>query len=368
MPQYVLVINPGSTSTKLGLFVGKKQVKLVTLAHTTTELAPYATILEQKDFRLQLIHQFLTQQQIALTDLMACVGRGGMMRPIPSGTYVVSPAMLADLRSAKYGEHASNLGAILADAVAKKAGCQAYIVDPVVVDELTPVAGLSGEPNWPRRSAFHALNQKAVARQVLAEKGIQYEQADVIVAHLGGGISIGAHQHGRVIDVNNGLDGEGPYSPTRTGHISAMALIDYIYQQQPDKEKLKRMITRQGGLSAYLHSTDVAAAVKKAEAGDQRIALILAGMVYQINKEIAAQASVLQGHVQRIILTGGLAHSQYLTQAITEQISWLAPVTVFPGEIEMQALNAGVQRVSNHETKVKDYQTEAEVLADGRTI
>lgn len=367
MKDYILVINPGSTSTKLGLYQAEDEIAIVNLKHDAKDLAKYENLMSQKTYRLELIKTFLKEHDVTYQMIRACVGRGGLMQPIPGGTYQVDQQMLADLNG-QYGNHASNLGAFLAKEIAQIADCPAYIVDPVIVDEFQPIAYLSGHPDWPRRSVFHALNQKAVARVISKELGSQYEDLNLIVAHLGGGISIGTHQKGRVIDVNNGLDGEGPFSPTRTGSISAIDMINASFSNAKTKEALQKAITAQGGVSAYLDSTDIQLLVDQAEQGNQKVTLVLQAMAYQISKEIAAQASVLKGDVQAIILTGGIAYSDYIMQLVKERIQWIAKVIIYPGEMEMSALNLGALRVLNNQETVKNYLHEVEGLRHGKEI
>lgn len=349
MKNIIVVINPGSTSTKLALFNETELIIEQDILHTYSDLQKFPNIPAQKDFRMQVVLQFLNQQKCSLTDVRAVVGRGGLLKPIPSGTYLVDEAMIEDLWQEKYQSHASNLGAIMAQELAQAANVQAYIVDPVVVDELQPLARLSGLEEIERRSITHALNQKAVARKVMAEKGKQYNSSNVIVAHLGGGISIVAHQKGRMIDVLNGLDGEGPYSPSRTGALPLYPFAKKIIAENLTLSEVQALLSGKGGLYSYVGETDI----QIIETQENRH--VLEGMCYQISKAIGEMAVVLKGKVDAIIITGGIAHSQYVIEQVKERTTWIAPVEVVPGQMEMTALYEGVMRVLNGEEKVKRY-------------
>ncbi|TCS84057.1 butyrate kinase [Tepidibacillus fermentans] len=354
----LLVINPGSTSTKIGIYDNEKPIFTETLRHEHDELQSFKKVIEQYQFRKDLILQTIHQHGINLTKLSAVVGRGGLLRPIVGGTYQVDEAMIQDLKEAKYGEHASNLGAIIAYEIAKQLNIPAYIVDPVVVDELQPVARISGLPELERRSIFHALNQKAVARQVAKKMGLNYEKANFIVCHMGGGITVGAHQHGKVIDVNNGLDGEGPFSPERTGTLPAGDLVTICFSGKYTESEIRKKIVGEGGLVAYLRTNSALEVEKKIKEGDQQAKLIYSAMAYQIGKEIGAYSTVLKGKVDAIILTGGLARSKELVQEITDYIDWIAPVRVIPGENELQALAEGALRILRGQEEEKRYEQE----------
>jgi len=354
---FQLCINPGSTSTKISVFKNEELFIDESLSHSTEELAPFPRIGDQYSFRRRVITEFLAARGFDILLLSAVVGRGGLLKPIPSGTYRVTDAMVRDLKEAKRGEHASNLGGLLARDLADTLSIPAFIVDPVVVDELEPVARISGHPEIARRSIFHALNQKAVAKRYSAAQGKDYREINAIVAHLGGGISVGAHRRGKVIDVNNALDGEGPFSPERSGGLPSGDLAKLCFSGKYSHEEIKKMITGQGGLVAYLGTNDGREARRRMEAGDSVAGLVFRALAYQVSKEIGSMAAVLAGKVDVIILTGGLAFDNtYLVPWIKEAISFIAPVEVMPGEGEMSALCAGGLRVLRAEELARDYE------------
>lgn len=355
MKQVILVINPGSTSTKVALF--KEQTLLVdeTIRHTAVELGQFDKIVDQIEFRRQLIMHVLEDNNYSVEDLKAVVGRGGLLKPIPGGTYLVDEAMLDDLIQERYNTHASNLGAVLAHDIAQLAGIKAYIVDPVVVEEMTPIAKLSGLKGMNRRSVSHALNQKAVARMCLEKENKQYEESKVIVAHLGGGISIGAHSYGRMIDVINGLDGEGPYSPERTGALPLYDFAKKIIEEKLTLEEVKKILAGKGGIFSYLKENDLRNVLARVDKGDLDAKLYLDGMCYQIGKAVGEMATVLKGQIDLIILTGGGTYSEYIVTEIKKAVDWIAPVETVPGEMEMEALNAGVLRVLSGKEEAKNY-------------
>ncbi|MGM0419672.1 MAG: butyrate kinase [Bacillota bacterium] len=352
----ILVINPGSTSTKLALYQGQQEVMTSTIEHSQKELADFEKITDQLDLRVKYIRKFMQDNDVSLSQLDAVVGRGGLLKPIPGGTYKVNEKMLEDLKAGLQGEHASNLGGLIADSLAAEAEAPAFIVDPVVVDELTDLARLSGHPRFARRSIFHALNQKAVARNYAQEKGKSYDEITVIVAHLGGGISVGLHHEGRVKDVNNALAGEGPYSPNRAGGLPTYDLAAHCYEPGNDFSAVKKKLLGEGGVVAYLNTNDMREVEDKALAGDEEADLIYRGMAYQTAKEIASLAPIVNGEVEAIILTGGIAYSDYFVQIIKEKTSFIAPIKVYPGEEEMAALAAGAQRVLTGQEEAKTYQ------------
>ncbi|MBA4548527.1 butyrate kinase [Thermoactinomyces intermedius] len=354
-PIRVLAINPGSTSTKIGVFADEKPILEETLRHDPNEIAKFKDMFDQYPFRKQVILDTLDREGINLNKLDAVVARGGLLRPIPGGTYKVNEEMIADLRSAEYGTHASNLGAIIAQEIADQLNIPAFIVDPVVVDELQPVARISGIPEIERRSIFHALNQKAVARRVAQKLGMTYEKSRFIVVHMGGGITVGAHLEGRVIDVNNGLNGEGPFSPERAGTVPVGDLISLCFSGKYFASEIMRMVVGKGGLMGYLGTTDAREVEKMIENGDEKAALIYEAMAYQVAKEIGAYSTVLNGQVDAIILTGGLAYGKSFTKMIQDRVDWIAPVHVVPGENELQALVEGTLRVVRGEEEAKHY-------------
>ena len=291
----ILTINPGSTSTKIAVFEDENQIFEETLRHDVDVIGKYKSIVDQYEFRKDIIINALEKNNIKIQDLDAVVGRGGMLKPIESGTYEVNEAMLNDLKQAKYGEHASNLGALLAYEIAKSIGKKAYIVDPVVVDELDDVARISGLNLIERRSVLHALNQKAVARRFANETHKKYEDLNLIVTHLGGGVSVGAHRKGRVVEVANALDGDGPFSPERTGALPVGDLISLCFSGKYTKEEIKKMLVGKGGLVSYLGTNDAREVVKMIQNGDKYAELVFYAMAYQISKEIGACAAVLKG-------------------------------------------------------------------------
>lgn len=355
MDEKVLVINPGSTSTKLAIYEENKVIIEKTMEHKSEVIDQFKTIPGQKDFRRKTIISFLNEENIEIQDLVAIVGRGGLLQPIVGGTYQINEAMLADLEKEEYGSHASNLGAILADEIGQKNNIPAYIVDPVVVDEFSSLARISGLAGIERRSVGHALNQKAVAREVLSKRGKKYEEAKVIVVHLGGGISIGVHDQGRMIEMINGLDGEGPYSPERTGSLPLIDFAERIIEDSLTLDQVKKMIAGKGGLKSYLDETDLRIVQKNAEAGDSKSKLYLDGMIYQISRAIGSVAPVLKGDIDCIILTGGISYSDYLLSAVKEYTEWIAEVEVLPGEKEMEALYQGAKRVIDQIEDPKEY-------------
>ena len=350
-----LIINPGSTSTKVGVFEDETLLFEETLRHPTEEIAKYASIIDQKDFRKQIILDFLKEKNCDVHSLDVIVGRGGLLKPIPGGTYAVSDELLADLKKGVQGQHASNLGGILAREIGDAIGKPSYIVDPVVVDELTDVARISGMPELPRRSIFHALNQKAVARRYAKEHGTTYEALNLIVIHMGGGVSVGAHSKGKVVDVNNILDGEGCFSPERSGTVPVGDLVKMCFSGKYTQQEIYKKICGNGGFNAYLHTNDARVVEKMVEEGDEYAKLIQDAFYYQIAKDAGAMAAVLHGKVDQIILTGGIAYAQLTVDKLTESIGWIAPITVYPGEDELLALAQGGLRVMTGEEEAKVY-------------
>ena len=352
----VLTINPGSTTTKLALFSEEKECASVCHEHTVEQLSSFALVYDQFTFRRDLVITFLHDQGIQPGDLAIAMGRGGILHPLPGGVYRVGPAMLRDLQHGRYGEHACNLGAPLADAVARRYGCEALIADPVVVDEMIEEARISGIPELPRKSIFHALNQKYVARMAASCISKPYEQARLVVAHLGGGISIGSHRDGRVIDVNNALDGEGPLTPERSGTVPAGDLVRLVLSGGFTHQELKRKITGSGGLFAYTGTRDLKQLAQQADDGDTVAQFWIRVLVYQVCKEIASHFAVLEGRVDAVVLTGGIAHNVGIMQMIQDRIGTLAPLLVFPGEGEMQSLAENAFAVLDRGREVMDYE------------
>ena len=333
----ILAINPGSTSTKVALYDEERPSLDLTLRHTAEQIARYTNIIDQLGWRREMILTALSEHGFDIMQLSAVIGRGGLVRPIPAGVYEVNEAMRRDLTNATM-EHASNLGGLLAAEIAAMAGVKAYIADPVVVDEMEDVARLSGHPDCPRKSIFHALNQKATARLHCDRIGIVYEKANLVVAHLGGGISVAAHKQGRVVDVNNALDGDGPFAPDRAGSIPSSELIKVCFSGQYTKEELLKFISSKGGLVAYLGTNSVIQVMERIAEGDQRAKKVLDAMCYNIVKQIGAMAAALSGSVQAIVLTGGIAYNEPVVEYIRERCSFIAPIAVYPGENELEAL------------------------------
>jgi len=355
MPFQLLVINPGSTSTKFGVFKAETEIFEITLKHSLDELGRYPDINAQLHFRQEEILKTLTEKNFELSSLDAVVARGGLLKPVPGGTFLVNERMLDDLNTGIQGQHASNLGGIIADSISRSLNIPAFIVDPVIVDELEEVARVSGIPEIGRRSIFHALNQKAVARRYAREKGCTYEELSLIVAHLGGGVSVGVHRRGRVVEVNNALDGDGPFSPERSGGVPVGDLVRICFSGKYTLAEMERKLTGLGGISAYLGTNDFRTLSERVEAGDPKAKLICDAFIYQVAREIGSCAPVLNGRIDSIILTGGVVHSQAVVEAITAKVGFLAPVSVYPGEDELLALAEGGLRVLRGEENAKEY-------------
>jgi len=349
-----LIINPGSTSTKIAVFEDEKMLFDKTLRHSTEEIAKYDSIFDQKDFRKGIILDFLKEQNFDIKTLDMVVGRGGLVKPIPGGTYRVSDELVEDLKIGPQGQHASNLGGVLAREIADEIGKPSFIVDPVAVDELAPVARLSGIPEIERTSIFHPLNQKAMARRYAKENGKKYEDINVIVVHMGGGVSVGAHRKGKVIDVSNALEGDGAFSPERAGGLPVGPLLRLCFSGKYTEKELYKRLVGGGGLNAYLGSNDMQECLKKAET-DENAAMVIEAFKYQIAKDIGARAAALEGKVDAIIFTGGIAHEKRIIDGISGFVSWIAPIVVYPGEDELLALAQGGLRVLNGEEEAKEY-------------
>ncbi len=353
----ILALNPGSTSTKIAVYDNEKSVFLKSIKHSNEELAPFKTISDQYEFRKEVILNELIQADIDIERIDAVVGRGGLVKPIESGVYEVNEALKRDLRVGILGEHASNLGGLIADDIAKSLpSAKAYIADPVVVDELEDVARITGCPSMPRQSIFHALNQKAVGRIFARTRGFVYEELNLIVAHMGGGISIGAHREGKVIDVNNAIDGYGPFSPERAGTLPTGSLIRACYSGKYTFDEMKKIVNGNGGLVAHLGTNQAYEVEKRVKAGDKHAELVLSAMCYQIAKAIGGCAAVLKGKVNGIILTGGIAHDKFVVDYIKEMVDFIAPVAVYPGEDEMTALMQNALMALRNQVKCKIYQ------------
>lgn len=352
----ILVINPGSTSTKIAIFINGDAIFLKTIRHSVEELSKFKNIADQFEYRKDIIYKELKDADIRIDMIKAVIGRGGLVKPIPSGVYRINEKMKKDLIEAKMGEHASNLGALIADEIAKQLpSAQAFIADPVVVDELAPIARFSGHPLFQRVSIFHALNQKAIARLHAKSVNRKYEDMNLIVAHMGGGISVGVHQNGKVIDVNQALDGDGPISPERSGTLPSGSLLKMAYSGKYTYEEMKSMITGRGGLFAYTGLNDAYEVEKAALAGDEKSLTVMEAMAYQTAKEIGAFSTVLKGDVDAILLTGGLANSKWFCNLIIERVFKIAPIYMYPGEDEMRALAENAALVLSGEIEAKDY-------------
>jgi butyrate kinase len=337
------VINPGSTSTKIAVFAGRTCKFERVSRHDPEDLKHFNTAISQMEYRFKAVKEIIRDKKVDMTDIDAFVGRGGLLRPLASGTYIIDNKMLEDLKSAKYGNHASNLGAILAAGFAVEYGKPAFTANPVVVDELMEEARITGLPNIKRRSVFHALNQKAAAMSAANMAGIDYSKGKFIVVHLGGGISVGAHDMGRVVDVNNALE-EGPFSPERAGSLPVMELVGMCFSGQYTEEEINKMLVGRGGLYAYTGTTDVRRIEEMAKK-NAHTKLVLDAMIYRISREICACAAALFGKIDRIVVTGGLAHSRYIVEGLKSRVSFLEEIIVLPGEDEMSALVESVLRV-----------------------
>jgi butyrate kinase len=351
-----LIINPGSTSTKIAVFENESLLFEKTLRHSNEELSVYHNVAEQFEFRKQLILEALKENDINVESLNAVVGRGGLLMPIEGGTYSVNDRLIEDLKKNVKGEHASNLGGLIARSIADEVNIPSFIVDPVVVDELDDVARISGHPLFERISIWHALNQKAVARRAAKEKfGKDYNEMNFVVVHLGGGISVGAHKKGRVIDVNNALNGEGPFSPERSGSLPADELVRLCFSGKYTEAEIKKMIVGKGGITAYLGTNNAKEVSERAGAGDEKAKLIYSAMAYQVAKAVGEYAVVLDGEVDAILITGGIAYDKNFVEMIENKVKFIADVIAYPGEDELLALAQGGLRVLNNTEAAKEY-------------
>ncbi len=352
----ILAINPGSTSTKFAVYFDTKCVLKKAITHSFDELLAYKNVIDQFDFRKGLIIDTLVEEGIEVDSIKFIIGRGGMTYPMESGVYRVNNQMLKHAREGIVGQHASNLGPMLADFIAHQIpNAQAFIADPVVTDELEEIARISGHINFERRSIFHALNQKATARIHAEKVGKKYENLNLIVAHLGGGISVGAHKNGRVIDVNNGLNGEGAFSPERSGTLPAGQLVELCFSGNYSSSQVQRMILGEGGFVSYLGTNNAREVEEMANAGDEKAKFIQEALFYQVSKQIGEMAVVLEGKVDGILLTGGLAFNKSLESYIQNKAGFIAPIFTYPGEDELEALAMNALRVANGEVEVKEY-------------
>lgn len=353
----ILIINPGSTSTKIAIFEGEEQKFVENIKHSNEELSKFKAIGEQYAYRKDVILEEVQRRGYKLSDISIVMGRGGLTMPIPSGVYRVNDLMKKHLMEGYNGQHACNLGGLIGDSIATSIGLpEAYIADPGVVDEITDVARIAGHPLFYRKCIFHALNQKAIARIYAKEIGQKYEDLNLIIAHMGGGISVGAHEKGQVIDVNQALDGEGPFSPERSGTLPMNQIIDVCFSGKYTKEEVKKMIVGGGGFVAYFGTNDAYQIEKAAIAGDKKADLLEEAMAYQVAKTIGENAAVLKGKVDAILLTGGIAYGKPVVERIKKYISWIAPVKVYPGEDEMKALAMNAMLILNKQVEIKNYE------------
>lgn len=351
-----LIINPGSTSTKIAVFDGETMIFEKTIRHSSDELYLFNKVSDQFQFRKDMIISSLRENNISLNELDAIVGRGGLLKPIEGGTYAVNDKLIEDLKSNVKIEHASNLGAPLARSIADEVNIPSFIVDPVVVDEMEDVARISGHPEFERICIWHALNQKAVARRAAQEKfDKNYEEMNFVVAHLGGGISVGAHKKGKVIDVNNALNGEGPFSPERSGTLPSGQLVKMCFSGKYSEAEINKMIVGKGGISGHLGTNNAKEVSERAKAGDKKAKLIYTAMAYQVAKAIGEYTVVLDGNVDAILITGGIAYDKDFVGMIENKVKFIAKVIVYPGEDELLALAQGGLRVLKSSEEPKTY-------------
>ncbi|MBN2356445.1 butyrate kinase [candidate division KSB1 bacterium] len=353
-PHIILVINPGSTSTKVALFANQDKISEASLPISKEALGQFRTLWSQFDFRLNQILEFLKRQHLKAFSLTAVVGRGGLLRPLKRGTYLVNDVMIEDARKGIQGEHVSNLGCALAQKVAELYKCKAYVVDPVSVDEFETLARYSGHPLIKRRALSHSLNLRAAAIWAAEKSSLSIDKSNFVVAHLGGGISIAPVKGGRIVDVND-ASSDGPFSPDRSGGLPLQPFIDLCFSGQYSKNDMKQMVMGKGGLVAYLGTNDAKEVARRIADGDKKAEEVYLAMAYQIAKEIAAMASVLHGVVDAVVITGGLAHSTLLIENIRKRIDFLGPVIIFPGELEMEAMATGAVRVLKGQEKAANY-------------
>lgn len=350
----LLVINPGSTSTKISLYEGTDVRQTCDIDHDRAALAQFHTSLEQLEFRREALHKALADWNVEVSSLTAVIGRGCPLKPLEGGVYAVNDALINDIRNGHVTDHVSLLGAILAHEIAKEAGIPSFIADPVSVDEFDDIARISGWPDLPRHTLSHALNIKAVLREVATERAVQPEEMNAVVAHLGGGFSIAAIRSGRIVDVNNANDG-GPFSPERAGTLPLTGLMKLCFSGKYTYDQLRKLLIGKGGLVAHLGTADVREVLKRIDAGDEKAKLVLQAMCYQISKEIGAMAAALCGKVDAIILTGGIVHNARVVDWIRERVGFIAPLVAKPGQNEMKALASHAVRALQDPAVVKEY-------------
>ncbi|MGL5676805.1 MAG: butyrate kinase [Cellulosilyticaceae bacterium] len=355
MPNYkILSINPGSTSTKIALFEDKELVFEQVLRHEAEDLAKFEKLIDQYEYRKTMILDFLKEKNVEIKDIDALSARGGLIGPIPSGTYKINEALVDRLTNNML--HSSNLAGIIANDLSKEYGMPAFITDPVTTDEMDDIARITGVPGIKRKSQFHALNQKAIAKRIAKERNLSYNEANFIVVHIGGGVSIGAHKAGKVVDVHNAIDGDGPMAPTRAGSVPVDEIIKLCFSGKYTEKELIEFVSQKAGLSAYLGTSDVRDVQDMMAEGNEEAAMLYHAMAYQICKWVGAMATVLKGKVDGVIITGGVAYSNQFVRLLKERIDFIAEVIVAPGEDEMLALAEGALRVLNGEEKEKIYE------------
>ena len=354
----ILIINPGSTSTKVGIFSDGEMKVNVSAKHADQEIRKFATIWDQYDYRKDAILRVMKESNFSMGEMDAIACRGGNVRPLPGGIYRICPKMIADMKSGVYGAHPINVGGLVAFDLGNQFNIPVLTADPPMTDELCPSARYSGIPQIARQSSFHALNQKATARRIAAQLGRKYDDISLIVAHLGGGISVGAHKNGKIVDVNNALDGDGAFSPERAGSLPAGDLVKMCFSGERSKEQMLKLLTGGGGLYAYLGTTDAVEIEKRIAGGDEQAAEVYEAMAYQVAKEIGALTTVLEGTIDAIALTGSLVHSKVLLDSLLKKISFIAPVLLNPGENEMEALADAAMRYFNKEEELSVYRQE----------
>lgn len=354
MAYKILAINPGSTSTKISLANDDQPVFVADIAHSQEELRIFKRISDQFHFRKQVVIEELKKRNVPL-DFDAVIGRGGLAKPVPSGVFAITEKMIIDQQQAIH-QHVCDLGCMIADEIARDIpGCRSFIADPGVVDEMEPEARISGSPLMPRMCIWHALNQKAIGRRFAKDMGTTYEKLNLIICHLGGGISIAAHDHGRAIDANNALDGEGPFSPERAGTLPAADLIHLCFSGKYTEDQLLKKVSGQAGLIAHLGTNDLKEIMNWIKAGDKHAEVVVSAMIWHIAKNIAAEGSVLYGKVDAILLTGGMAKCDYIIERLKRRLNYLAPIHVYPGQDEMKALTENALAVLRGERAARDY-------------
>lgn len=358
--ELILTINPGSTSTKIAIFKNKEKVLEKKLEHDSVQLENFGKITDQYEYRMDLILNVLLEENIKLEEFRAVVGRGGMLRPMPAGTYNITDLMIEDLKLGIQGEHASNLGGLLAKGLGDKVNISSYIVDPVAVDEFDDIARISGMPEIPRKSLLHALNIRAVAYRLANKVNKDFNSLNLVVAHLGGGISVASIEKGRIIDVNNANE-MGPFSPERAGEVPVGQLAKLCFSEEYTLSEMKKKLRGKAGLVGYLGTNNAKEVIERINSGDKEAELVFNAMAYQVGKEIGKMATTLKGKVDYIVLTGGLAYSNMLTSYIKDMVEFISPVKVYPGEDELEALNEGALRVLEGKEESKVYEEKVDL-------